>query len=278
MDDFPHHNEHDSQIADDQEYIRTAILIDLKNRYERSLHSLSTVQLAERLRQLEGDSNQYSQRDFHEEDPKKRLFFKILRIIFLLVTVIVILFFCFSVIFFYTTRVAAIQAQNVSKGSQENSQTVILPTSKERLGIPVRIKIASINVHTEIERVNVTSNGDMETPNNAINVGWFQLGPRPGEKGNAVIAGHYTGENGEAGVFHELSHVKVGDVLSVDDSNGNSIFFTVREIRLYDPGFADDVFRESDGIHLNLITCDGVWDGEKNSYDKRLVVFTDLVE
>lgn len=100
--------------------------------------------------------------------------------------------------------------------------------------------------------------------------------PRPGERGSAVIAGHLDGVNGEAGVFTNLDKLKVGDKLYVEDDKKISTMFVVREIRTFDPGYADDVFGRSDSAHLNLITCDGVWDGTKKSYTKRLVVFADV--
>lgn len=117
----------------------------------------------------------------------------------------------------------------------------------------------------------------MAVPSNIVDVGWFNLGPRPGEKGSAVIAGHFDGENGEAGVFANLDNLKVGDKLYIEDDKGTTTSFMVRESRMYNPGYADDVFSSSDGAHLNLVTCDGVWDGVKKSYSKRLVVFADII-
>jgi hypothetical protein len=52
--------------------------------------------------------------------------------------------------------------------------------------------------------------------------------------------------------------------------------FVVRESRTYNPGYAEEVFSANDGAHLNLVTCDGVWDGAKKSYSKRLVIFADI--
>ncbi|PJC30453.1 class F sortase, partial [Candidatus Roizmanbacteria bacterium CG_4_9_14_0_2_um_filter_39_13] len=107
--------------------------------------------------------------------------------------------------------------------------------------------------------------------------GWFKLGPQPGQRGSAIIAGHFDGKNGEKGVFTDLDKLKKGDQITIKDTNGASFVFIVREIRIYDPGYANSVFSASESAHLNLITCDGVWDGAKKSYDKRLVVFTDIL-
>ncbi len=38
----------------------------------------------------------------------------------------------------------------------------------------------------------------------------------------------------------------------------------------------EEIFGASKIARLNLITCDGVWDKKTLSYDKRLVVFTEL--
>jgi sortase A len=143
-------------------------------------------------------------------------------------------------------------------------------------GLPVRLTIPAINVNAAIQQLGVTQSGEMEVPSNTFDGGWFKFGPRPGEKGSAVIAGHFDGEKGEPGVFTNLDKLKEGDKLYVEDENRGSIVFMVRESRTYDPGYAEEVFSSSDSAHLNLVTCKGIWDKNNNSYNKRLVVFTDI--
>ncbi len=143
--------------------------------------------------------------------------------------------------------------------------------------LPVRLSIPQINLATDIEYVGVTAEGAMDVPSNIANAGWFRHGPLPGGKGSAVISGHVDGKNNDSGVFANLYKLKKGDTLFITDGMGKSTTFVVRESRMYDPGYADEVFSGSNGSHLNLITCDGVWDGDKKSYTKRLVVFTDIL-
>lgn len=145
-------------------------------------------------------------------------------------------------------------------------------------GLPVRLVIPAISVNANIQSLGITPSGEMAVPSNIVDVGWFNLGPRPGKKGSAVIAGHFNGPNNQAGVFVNLDKLKVGDRLSVIDSRGVSTTFTVRQKRVYDSGYADDVFGRNDAAHLNLVTCDGLWDGTKKSYSQRLVVFTDFLQ
>ena len=170
------------------------------------------------------------------------------------------------------------QINSTTQPQEIKQQVLAMETQKENQKLPVRLKIPSINVDAAIEYVGVTPKGVMVAPSNITNVGWFDLGPRPGEKGNAVIAGHFDGQNGEAGVFTNLDKLKTGDKLYVEDSKGTSTTFIVRGSHAYDPGYAANVFSGTSSAHLNLITCSGIWDETKQSFSKRLVVFTDVVQ
>src|SRR5258708_25545104 len=57
-------------------------------------------------------------------------------------------------------------------------------------GIPQTISIPKISVTSPIEQVSQDKNGQMETPLHAENTGWYSLGFRPGQKGNALIDEH----------------------------------------------------------------------------------------
>lgn len=155
----------------------------------------------------------------------------------------------------------------------------IIPTRtarKEVFGLPAKLIIPLIGVEAKVQYLGVNAKGEMEVPDSIIDVGWFKLGSKPGEKGSAVMAGHLNGVGGKAGVFANLNKLKTGDILKIVDDNGQKLTFVVKKINIYDLGYVDEVFSRSDGIYLNLITCDGVWDEAKKSYDKRLVVFTEL--
>lgn len=155
--------------------------------------------------------------------------------------------------------------------------TTFFEQEQSRSGLPVRLKIPNLNVDAPFEYVGLTPDGAMDVPKERANVAWFNLGQRPGENGSAVIAGHYGWKNGKASVFDNLYKLHKGDKLYIEDENGATLTFVVRESRRYDPeADASDVFGSSDGKpHLNLITCEGVWDEASKTYSKRLVVFTD---
>ncbi len=150
-------------------------------------------------------------------------------------------------------------------------------TDLATVAVPVRLIIPVLAIRAVIEPVGVVPSGQMAVPDNTADVGWFKLGPYPGQKGSAVIAGHFDGIHGEPGVFMNLYTLKKADRVSVEYADGRSVGFAVRESRIYPPGYADEVFASTDSAHLNLITCDGLWDGTMKSYTKRLVVFTDIM-
>lgn len=146
-------------------------------------------------------------------------------------------------------------------------------------GLPMRLKIPRIDVDSAIEHVGLTPDGAMDIPKSPLNVGWFQIGAPPGENGSAVIAGHYGWKNGRVAAFDSLYALRTGDKIYVEDDRGFITIFAVRESRRYDPNAdASTVFGSDDGApHLNLITCEGVWNADQKSYSGRLVVFSDKV-
>lgn len=125
------------------------------------------------------------------------------------------------------------------------------------MGVPVRLKIPVINVDAPIEDVGLTPDGAMDTPKDFGDTAWYQLGPRPGEQGNAVIAGHVDRVGGEA-VFWDLRQLTPGDEIIVMSENGIAHHFAVTGLQRYalDTAPLTEIFGSTDGIHLNLVTCD----------------------
>ncbi len=168
---------------------------------------------------------------------------------------------------------------------QDSIPTILVPLNvnddslneEARSGLPVRLTIPSIKVDALIEYVGVTSSGAMDVPKGPDNVAWYASGTRPGEKGSAVIDGHYGWKNGIPAVFDNLYKLQKGDKIQSEDEKGVITTFIVRESRSYDPkADALDVFSSTDGkSHLNLITCEGIWSKFSRNYSKRLVVFAD---
>lgn len=165
--------------------------------------------------------------------------------------------------------------ENAATFSLQEQTIVDLPDLP--MARPMRLNIPKIKVDAAVEYVGLAPDGTMGVPKSSDDVAWFEIGLQPGGVGSAVISGHYGWKNGKASAFDNLYKLRKGDNLYIENDDGEVISFTVRESRRYDPkADASDVFSSSDGkSHLNLVTCEGVWDKASGSYSKRLVVFAD---
>jgi len=157
------------------------------------------------------------------------------------------------------------------------SNIISFEQKKINYGPPVHLKIPKINIDVDLEPVGLTSQGAVGVPKDPHDVAWFNLSPHPGEDGNAIIVGHYGWKDGKAVAFNNLHKLRKGDRLYVEDDKGVTTSFVVRKILRYGSETdASDVFVSNDGgSHLNLITCEGIWDKISKSYSRRLIVFTD---
>lgn len=175
------------------------------------------------------------------------------------------------VLLFFLLTFSFIKSQNKSKENVATSQLV------PEIILPSKIIIPKLNIDAKIKLVGVDNNGKMIVPDSIYDVGLFSLGPKPGEIGSAVITGHFDDENGKQAVFYDLDKITVGDRILIEDSKNNNLTFIVRKIRKYDEKYAEEVFSSNDMSHLNLITCNGIWNKQKKSYENRIVVFSDLI-
>lgn len=147
------------------------------------------------------------------------------------------------------------------------------------ISVPVTLEIPKLHIQTSIEYVATDPDGRMSSPKDEFEAAWYEPGVKPGEKGNAVIAGHYDSKTGPA-LFYNLSSLKPGDVIIVTDKNNKKLTFKVTDISSYpDKRFPiEKVFGTNSISTLNLITCDGIFDPRSQNYSRRLVVFSHLVD
>lgn len=197
------------------------------------------------------------------------------RIFLIVVVLFILVLFGFIFHFVFQDQVEGGLAQIVAK-------TTVLLEQKETdvIGFPVHLKIPTISVNAVVEYVGLTPLGAMDTPNGSANVAWFNLGPRPGEVGSAVVDGHSGYKNNRPAVFDNLHKLKKGDKIHIEDGKGAIITFVVRKLVSYDRKVeGSEIFTSDDGLsHLNLITCAGDWNAIDKTHASRLVVFTDKME
>lgn len=153
-------------------------------------------------------------------------------------------------------------------------------SSFEIPGEPTRLLIPAIGVDAAIQSVGLTKKGDMGIPTNFKDVAWYNKGALPGMPGSAVIAGHLDGKNVPKAVFYDLQKLKLGDLVEVADQKGIILRFEVIDKQIYDYNASTTLIFSGDAskVRLNLITCAGSWIKSEKLYNKRIVVFTELIK
>jgi len=182
----------------------------------------------------------------------------VLLVLFVVIPIVSVFLFCHITTSIYSKEVS----DNIKVPlSTTLSGTVINIPVQKSVGKPVRIIIPSINVDASIEKLGLKADGSMDVPKDPMNTGWYELGPRPGEIGSAVLDGHVDWWYGAPAVFPDLYKLKIDDKIIVEDEFGLYISFVVRGIKNYGAtADATNIFVSNDGMsHLNLITCSGAW-------------------
>jgi len=143
---------------------------------------------------------------------------------------------------------------------------------------PTRLDIAAIGVTTALVPLGLRADGTMDVPRDFYRAGWYVAGPKPGETGPAVIAGHVDSTRGPA-VFYRLKDLTAGADIVVTRVDGTSVTFRVARVVSYEkqafPTAA--VFGPTSESELRLVTCGGEFDWKKHSYKANVVVYAERV-
>ena len=139
---------------------------------------------------------------------------------------------------------------------------------------PTAVEIPSIGVRSALSELGLDESGAIEAPSDFDVAGWFALGPRPGQPGPSVIAGHVDSRDGPA-VFYRLHELVPGDEVIVHRADGTTIRFTVTDAQSYskDAFPTESVYGPVPGPELRLITCGGEFDSSRQQYRDNVVVY-----
>jgi len=137
------------------------------------------------------------------------------------------------------------------------------------------LTIAALGVHASFVPLGLNGDGTIEVPDDVTHVGWYTLGPSPGQVGPAVVLGHVDSARSGAGVFYKLGAAKDGDQIVVNRADGRTVTFSVYAVREYskDAFPTDTVYGNTAGPELRLITCGGRFDRSSGHYLSNIVVF-----
>jgi hypothetical protein len=146
---------------------------------------------------------------------------------------------------------------------------------------PTEIRIPRIGLTAKIINVALDAAGAIEVPplEQAQLAGWYELGPSPGEVGNAVVVGHVDSYATGPAVFFEIGGLRSGDVIEIRRKDASVARFEVDSVKSYPKSAfpTDLVYGASDRAGLRLITCGGQFDKDARSYLNNVIVFAILV-
>lgn len=173
------------------------------------------------------------------------------------------------------TETAIEEVESAETGDQVETVSV----SQKESVVPAEIKIDAIQLDTAVDEMGYTESGGMEVPDNGEETGWFSPGFKPGQQGNAVIAGHVNDRSGPA-IFYHLDKLKPGDLIEVTGEDGEAITFEMESSASYpyDDAPIQQIFGASNDRKLQLITCTGEFDNDAGTHRERLVVTASAVE
>jgi len=128
--------------------------------------------------------------------------------------------------------------------------------------------------NARILSVGVNISGELATPNNIFDVGWYEASGKPGQGGTMIIDGHNGGPHVH-GVFKNLPDLAEGDVIVVERGDGVKYKYKVVEnktVALADSDAYMSVAAKSPEPgkeSITLITCTGEWSQAQRTYLSR---------
>lgn len=178
------------------------------------------------------------------------------------------------------TQVAAVTTSSTSTSTSTTTTapptpTTAAPTTTTTLPPlqPGRVRIPAIGVDAAVVPVGLEPNGEMEVPP-AKEVGWYELGTRPGApQGSAVLAAHVD-YAGVKGAFFKLRELPEGAEIEVAGPDGRVLRYVV-DTRLQvdkDELPVEELFRSTGPPTLTLITCGGAFDRGARHYQDNIVI------
>ena len=123
-----------------------------------------------------------------------------------------------------------------------------------------RLIIESIGVDAPVVEMGMDSRNVPDIPLDAGDVGWYNFTAKPGQAGNAVLAGHLNWDR-SPGVFFDLEDLEAGDIVSLIAEDGSELTYQVSDNFNVDSTDPDSrwVMAPTPAETITLITCGGTW-------------------
>lgn len=143
---------------------------------------------------------------------------------------------------------------------------------------PRYFSIPSLGINNaRIVEIGLKSNGELSTPYNIYDVGWYNASALPGSNKVAVMDGH-SGSNG-IGVFGKLPRIEIGAIITVE--MGDGVLYTYRVVDTATKKIGDEANQYMAEVFstpqigkgsLSLITCTGDYLLTQTTFSHRFFV------
>jgi sortase (surface protein transpeptidase) len=144
-----------------------------------------------------------------------------------------------------------------------------------QLGAPTWVTIPAIGVDSRLVGVGLKPDGAMQTPDFGT-AAWYDLGPKPGAPGPAVVLAHVDSKANGPDVFYRLRELKPGDQVTVHYPDRTITFaVTAKEQTAKTQLPAAKIWNDAKTPVLRLITCGGAFDRKAGSYLDNIIVYAD---
>jgi hypothetical protein len=141
---------------------------------------------------------------------------------------------------------------------------------------PVWIDVPGIRAHSSLVPLGLNADRTVEVPpvDQPMQAGWYEHSPAPGQTGPSVVLGHVDG-GGQDGIFARLHELRPGDEIRIGREDEQVARFVVERTEQFPKTEfpADQVYGDTKGPELRLITCGGSFDEAANSYRDNVIVF-----
>lgn len=174
-----------------------------------------------------------------------------------------------------TAALAGCAAPSTARPAPPPSST----TQSAAIAPPASISIPRIDASSTLVELGLNADQTVQVPpvDTPRQAGWFTGAPKPGEPGPAVILGHVNG-GGQSGIFARLRELTAGDEILVRRTDNSTARFTVDRVAQVPKNHfpTDEVYGNTEGPELRLITCGGSFDRNAHSYRDNIIVYAVL--
>lgn len=170
-----------------------------------------------------------------------------------------------------------ISGKFTSSGGLTAKQEIVVP--KTVASLPAKINIPDIGVDAQVEHLGLTAQNAVDVPKSLWTTAWFNQSSRPGDKGPAMIVGHYSAY-GRA-VFANLNKLNVGQKIVITDDKGQQFTFAVTKKGDYPQAqvpMAELLGNKNSKPRLEIITCGGGYIKASRDFTNRTVITAEIVD